>query len=76
MSVDASQTSFTGVTIAGTFNGWNNGSNPMSDDDGDGVYSITVSVGAGAQSKFLGNGIGPAESFDGTESCTTDPENM
>ena len=75
VSVDASQTSFTGVTIAGTFNGWNNGSNPMSDDDGDGVYSITVSVGAGAQEyKFLGNGDwGLAESFDGTESCTTDP---
>ena len=75
VSVDASQTSFTGVTIAGTFNGWNNGSNPMADDDGDGVYSITVSVGAGAQEyKFLGNGDwGLAESFDGTESCTTDP---
>ena len=65
VSVDASQTSFTGVTIAGTFNGWNNGSKPMSDDDGDGVYSITVSVGAGAQEyKFLGNGDwGLAESF-------------
>ena len=75
VSVDISQTSFTGVTIAGTFNGWNNGSNPMSDDDGDGVYNITVSVTAGAQEyKFLGNGDwGLAESFDGTESCTTDP---
>ena len=75
VSVDISQTSFTGVTIAGTFNGWNNGSNPMSDDDGDGVYSITVSVTAGAQEyKFLGNGDwGLAENFDGTESCTTAP---
>ena len=58
-SVDISQTSFTGVYIAGTFNGWNNASNPMADDDGDGVYSITVSVGAGAQEyKFLGIAIG------------------
>ena len=75
LSVDISQTSFTGVTLAGTFNGWNNGSNPMADDDGDGVYNITVSVTAGAQEyKFLGNGDwGLAESFDGTESCTTDP---
>ena len=75
VSVDISQTSFTGVTLAGGFNGWNNGSNPMSDDDGDGVYSITVSVTAGAQEyKFLANGDwGLAESFDGTESCTTDP---
>ncbi len=75
VSVDISQTTFTGVTLAGGFNGWNNGSNPMSDDDGDGVYSITVSVTAGAQEyKFLGNGDWAlAESFDGTESCTTDP---
>ncbi len=75
VSVDISQTSFTGVTLAGAYNGWNNGSNPMSDDDGDGVYSITVSVTAGAQEyKFLGNGDWALqENFDGTESCTTDP---
>ncbi len=75
VSVDISQTSFTGVTLVGGFNGWNNGSNPMSDDDGDGIYSITVSVTAGAQEyKFLGNGDWAlAENFDGTESCTTDP---
>ena len=75
LSVDASQTAFGSVSVAGGFNGWNNGSNFMDDSDGDGVYTITLSVGAGAQEyKFLGNGDwGVAESFDGSESCTTAP---
>jgi len=75
LSVDASQTSFTSMTLAGTFNGWNNLSNPMDDSDGDGVYTVTVSMTAGNQEyKFLGNGDwGVAEVFDGSESCTTPP---
>jgi hypothetical protein len=75
LSVDASQTSFTSMTLAGTFNGWNNLSNPMDDSDGDGVYFVTVSMTAGNQEyKFLGNGDwGVAEVFDGSESCTTPP---
>ncbi len=74
LSVDVSQTSFTAVSLAGTFNGWNNGSNFMND-NGDGTYSITVSMTAGAQEyKFLGNGDwGVAEQFDGSEACTTAP---
>ena len=75
LSVDVSQTTFTSVSLAGTFNGWNNGSNFMDDSDGDGVYTITVSMTAGAQEyKFLGNGDWAlAEQFDGSESCTTPP---
>ena len=75
LSVDVSQTSFGSVSVAGGFNGWNNGSNFMDDSDGDGIYTITLSVGSGAQEyKFLGNGDWAlAESFDGTETCTTDP---
>ena len=75
LSVDVSQTTFTSVSLAGTFNGWNNGSNFMDDSDGDGVYAITVSMTAGAQEyKFLGNGDWAlAEQFDGSESCTTPP---
>ena len=75
LSVDASQTEFESVSVAGGFNNWNNGSNFMDDSDGDGVYTITLSVGAGAQEyKFLGNGDwGAAEIFDGSESCTTAP---
>ncbi|MDA0904214.1 MAG: lamin tail domain-containing protein [Bacteroidetes bacterium] len=75
LSVDASQTSFTSMNLAGAFNGWNNLSNPMDDIDGDGVYTVTVSMTAGNQEyKFLGNGDwGAAEVFDGTEDCTTPP---
>ena len=75
LSVDASQTTFTSMSVAGAFNGWNQYSNFMDDSDGDGIYSVTLSVGAGAQEyKFLGDADwGVAESFDGTESCTTDP---
>ena len=36
LSVDASQTDFTSMSLAGTFNGWNNASNFMDDSDGDG----------------------------------------
>ena len=75
-SVDVSNESFDYVTIAGTFNGWNNGANPMSDDDGDGIYTITLQFppNSAQEYKFLGNGNwGIAELFDGSESCTTGP---
>ncbi|MGB2157813.1 MAG: hypothetical protein ACPHX0_05025, partial [Flavobacteriales bacterium] len=75
-SVDVSNESFDYVTIAGTFNGWNNGANPMNDDDGDGIYTITLQFppNSAQEYKFLGNGNwGIAELFDGSESCTTGP---
>ena len=75
-SVDVSNESFDYVTIAGTFNGWNNGANPMNDDDGDGIYTITLQFppNSAQEYKFLGNGNwGTAEVFDGSESCTTGP---
>ena len=49
LSVDASQTTFTSMSVAGAFNGWNQYSNFMDDSDGDGIYTVTLSVGAGAQ---------------------------
>ena len=76
LSVDVSNESFDYVTIAGTFNGWNNEANPMSDDDGDGIYTITLQFppNSAQEYKFLGNGNwGIAEVFDGSESCTTGP---
>ena len=65
----------TSVAWAGTANGWNNTSNPMSDDDGDGVYEVTISLPAGAHEyKFIQNADwGLAETFNGSESCTTPP---
>ena len=75
-SVDMNLTSgTTGVAWAGTINGWNNTSNPMSDDDMDGVYEVTISLPAGDHEyKFIQNADwGLAESFNGSESCTTPP---
>ena len=74
LTVDASQTSFATMCLAGTFQGWNPGANPMTD-NGDGTFTITVSMGAGAQEyKFIGDcAWGGDEQFDGSESCTTDP---
>ena len=65
----------TGVAWAGTINGWNNTSNPMSDDDMDGVYEVTISLPVGDHEyKFIQNADwGLAESFNGSESCTTPP---
>ena len=75
-SVDMNTTAgTTGVAWAGTINGWNNTSNPMSDDDMDGVYEVTISLPAGDHEyKFIQNADwGLAESFNGSESCTTPP---
>ena len=74
-SVDVSETSFTSMSMAGTFNGWNNTANFMDDSDGDGVYTITLSMEPGNQEyKFLGNGDwANAEQFDGSEACTLPP---
>ena len=74
LSVDASQTSFSTMCLAGAFQSWDPGANPMTD-NGDGTYSITVSMGAGTQTyKFIGDcAWGGDEQFDGSEACTTEP---
>ena len=56
--------------LCGTINGWNNTSNPMSDDDMDGAMACQY----GDLYKFIQNADwGLAESFNGSESCTTPP---
>ena len=75
-SVDMNLTAGTSsVAWAGTINGWSNTSNPMSDDDMDGVYEVTISLPAGDHEyKFIQNADwGLAETFNGSESCTTPP---
>ena len=63
LSVDVSETSFTSMSMAGTVNGWNNTANFMDDSDGDGVYTITLSMELGNQEyKFSGTEIGPMQS--------------
>ena len=52
-----------GVYVAGSFNGWDATATQMSDDDGDGVYSVSVTVplGSDIQYKFLN---GPSYDFE------------
>ena len=42
-SVNVNAESFESVSMAGTFNGWNNGSNFMDDSDGDGITASPFS---------------------------------
>ena len=56
--------------LAGAFNGWNGSANQMSDDDGDGVYTITVLLpGGNNEYKFVAND-NQFESLDEGGSCT------
>ena len=63
--VDMSQSSVTGdVTVfGGSINGWNNTATPLTDDDGDGIYEVTVELDAGGHEyKFVNSGA--EEVFD------------
>ncbi len=63
---------FTSVNVSGTFNSWSGDSNPMTDDDGDGIYSATVTVDQGTiEWKYTIDNWTVQENFDGTETCTT-----
>ena len=45
-----------GVSLAGTFNGWNKTSHPMAGPDKDGYYSLKIELAAGAfEYKFVCN---------------------
>jgi hypothetical protein len=59
------------VYLAGTFNGWNAVSDPLSDSDGDGIWTITMFWPAGIQEyKFTSFDWSDQETFAGGESCT------
>jgi len=53
-----------GVTIfGGSINGWNNTATPLADDDGDGIYEVTVDLlPGGHEYKFVNSGV--EEIFD------------
>ena len=55
--------------LNGTFNGWCGDCNPMTDEDGDGIYTITIPLPAGDHElKFTAGGWNDQEMFDaGTE---------
>ncbi len=50
-SVDMNQvaTAFTTVYVSGEFNGWSGTANPLDDSDGDGIWTGTILMPAGAQ---------------------------
>ncbi len=60
----------TSVSLAGTFNGWDAGATPMTDDDGDMIYEVTVEMTGGQKDyKFVVNGT--FEEFtEATDGCT------
>jgi len=57
-----------GVHIAGDFQGWDATSTELTDDDMDGVYSVSVDLDASAQFKFI-NGIDWAFVEDVPDAC-------
>ena len=75
-SVDMSEYSgeqFGSVDLNGYFNGWCGSCVPLYDDDGDGVYTLTVQLEAGIQEyKFTLDGWNDQEIFvEGEQECTT-----
>jgi hypothetical protein len=64
--------SFGVVNLNGSFNSWCGGCNAMDDADGDGVYSLTLSLLPGSyEYKFTLDGWTIQEEFAGGESCTS-----
>jgi hypothetical protein len=63
--------SFNTVYVSGSFNNWSGDANPLSDADGDGVWTATLSLPSGAyEYKFTVDNWSAQESFIGTETCT------
>ena len=66
---------YDGVFINGSFNGWCGGCNPMTDDDGDGVWEVTLSLAVGTiEYKFTLDGWNYQEELAGIagiEACTS-----
>jgi len=68
-----------GVTIfGGSINGWNNTATPLADDDGDGIYEVTVDLlPGGHEYKFVNSGV--EEIFDAIvhgECTVTTPDSV
>jgi uncharacterized surface protein with fasciclin (FAS1) repeats len=61
---DTSKTE-TAPFLNGTFNGWCGDCNPMTDEDGDGIYTITIPLDSGVYEwKFTAGGWNDQEMFD------------
>ena len=44
-----------GVHVAGSFQGWDAGATALTDDDGDGVYTVTIDMSSVADDRFILN---------------------
>lgn len=63
--------SFNTVYVSGSFNNWSGDANPLSDADGDGIWTGILSLPSGAyEYKFTLDNWSAQESFTGTETCT------
>jgi hypothetical protein len=62
---------FTTVFVSGNFNGWSGDANPMTDDDGDGVWTTSIDLNAGSyEFKFQIDGWANQEFFTDGDPCT------
>ncbi len=62
---------FTQVYVSGTLNDWSGDANPLSDEDGDGIWHATIPVEAGSyEYKFTIDNWAAQEEFEGGEECT------
>ena len=62
--------SFNTVYVSGTFNSFSDVSNPLADDDNDGVWTATFPLAPGAyEFIYQVDAFAAAESFSGTEEC-------
>ncbi|MGB1074970.1 MAG: T9SS type A sorting domain-containing protein [Flavobacteriales bacterium] len=71
------EVSANGVHIAGNFQGWSPGANPLSDDDGDGIWEVTLGIAPGSiEFKFIngndwgGNGDNNIDNESITGDCS------
>lgn len=63
---------FNTVNLNGGFNGWCGGCAPMADEDGDGVYTLTVDLASGTHEyKFTLDGWNAQEEFTEGDACTS-----
>jgi len=62
---------FTQVFVSGNFNGWAGDANPLTDEDGDGVWTTTIPLAAGDYDyKFQLDNWAVQELWDAAQSCT------
>jgi Secretion system C-terminal sorting domain/SprB repeat/HYR domain len=63
--------SFTNVYVSGIFNGWSGNANPLTDADGDGIWTASISMPSGQyEYKVTLDNWANQEQFLGTEECT------